>query len=66
MRWARETQGDAPRSAQVAIEFLKSDIEGIAQEFDLLAKGVIDDGERDDAQSVSTVRSRSIPVYADA
>lgn len=67
MRWAQQTQGDGdgPGRAQVAIEFLKSDIDGIAREFDLLARGILDEGERDAAQSVSTMRSRSIAVHAE-
>lgn len=43
MRWAQETGGDASRRARVAIEFLKSDIDGVAREFNLLARGVLDD-----------------------
>jgi len=65
MRWAQETQADTASRAQAAIEFLKSDIDGIAREFDLLAKGVLDEGVSDAAQSVSPVPSRSIPVHAE-
>ncbi|GGM52299.1 hypothetical protein GCM10012275_24080 [Longimycelium tulufanense] len=60
MRWAKEVQGDAPARARAAIEFLKVDINGIAGEFGLLAKGVLVEGET--AGSVSGVLSRSIPV----
>ncbi|MCA1672607.1 MAG: acyl-CoA dehydrogenase, partial [Actinobacteria bacterium] len=48
MRWEKEKQGDA-RRARTAIEFLKSDIHGIAREFDLLAKGILDENDSDAA-----------------
>jgi alkylation response protein AidB-like acyl-CoA dehydrogenase len=65
MRWAGETQGDAPVRARPAIEFLKADIDGIAREFVLLAAGVLDHDDRDAAPTAEDlVLSRSIPAYA--
>ena len=51
IRWDREqeTQDDVPRRAQTASEFLKFDLQGIAREFDLLAKGIIDESRNDAA-----------------
>ncbi|UGY94764.1 hypothetical protein [Streptomyces gobiensis] len=54
------------RWAQAAIEFLKSDIDGISQEFDLLSKGILDEGTVDSVRTVGTPLSRSIPVKAES
>jgi alkylation response protein AidB-like acyl-CoA dehydrogenase len=63
MRWAQETHGDVPGRARDAIEFLKSDIDCIAREFDLLARGIIDEHEPDVRHPVSSVLPRSIPLH---
>jgi alkylation response protein AidB-like acyl-CoA dehydrogenase len=63
MEWAAETGAD-PVRVRIAIEFLKHDIVGVAAEFDLLARGVLDAGGGGTPQPVNGPISRSIPVQA--
>jgi hypothetical protein len=63
MVWAAETHAD-PARIRTAIEFLKTDIAGVATEFDLLARGVIDTGDEAVPPPISAPISRSIPVHA--
>jgi alkylation response protein AidB-like acyl-CoA dehydrogenase len=63
MRWAAETGADTDR-VRTAIEFLKTDIAGVAAEFDLLARGVVGLGVGTTTQPISAPISRSIPVPA--
>lgn len=63
MRWAEETNAAHVR-ASTAIEFLKADIAGVATEFDLLAKAVIDTVDGAAPQPVTGPISHSIPVHA--
>jgi alkylation response protein AidB-like acyl-CoA dehydrogenase len=62
LRWADETGAD-PGRVRTAIEFLKSDIAGVAREFRLLATGILDADGGSPAQS-NGILSRSIPVHA--
>ena len=63
MKWAVETGAD-PGRARSAIEFLKTDIVGVATEFRLLATGILDTDDGVTAQSNGVAQSRSIPVHA--
>jgi alkylation response protein AidB-like acyl-CoA dehydrogenase len=63
MRWATETDAD-PDRARAAIGFLKTDIAGVAAEFDLLATGVLDTDDEVISQPIDSPISRSIPVHA--
>ncbi|SFD46469.1 acyl-CoA dehydrogenase family protein [Streptomyces aidingensis] len=69
MRWAaEEPAGSRPGRARPAIAFLKSDIDGVRREFELLAAGVLDDppdggpaGPEADTGEAVPLLSRSIP-----
>jgi alkylation response protein AidB-like acyl-CoA dehydrogenase len=63
MRWATETGAD-PDRVRTAIEFLVTDIAGVAAEFDLLARGVIGPDDGPTSQPINAPISRSIPVHA--
>jgi hypothetical protein len=62
MKWAVETGAD-PRRVRSAIEFLRTDIVGVATEFRLLATGILDT-EDGAVQPEDVTLSRSVPVHA--
>ncbi|GAB2869163.1 hypothetical protein GCM10027176_83530 [Actinoallomurus bryophytorum] len=60
MRWSAET-GPDPDRVRTAIAFLKTDITGVATEFDLLASGILDTDDEAGSWSAGDLHSRSIP-----